>query len=303
MLLPIFNALRQKNELLRKEKALKRKIVDRMTSLPQADSTGVKLIRLLGHEAVHQYNPFLLLDIVDSTDPGEYEEGFPTHPHRGIELITYMISGELSYKESSGIQGTLKRGDVQWITAGSGILHEENPLPSDQMLFVQLWLNLPRKDKLVSPVYHTLSEDRLPIVSFRGGKLKVIAGEYGRSRGVQGKYVPLNFYHIFLRKGESLSLRSDTDDLVMMVLLRGNMNLSGEEIEEKHVVLFGQGNEIDMEALGGNAQALYISAPRLQESVYWGGPVIMNNESDLLRAFEDLRMNEFIKELPKEIRE
>lgn len=253
-------------------------------------------MRLLGYDTVEQYNPFLLLDIIDSNDATDYEAGFPLHPRRGIESITYLVSGELQYRIGSGSQGVLHSGGTQWLTAGSGVEYELLPQESEQMLYMQLWFNLPRKDKMTSPVIRTVSESKLPVVNFRGGKIKVIAGSYEQNRGLQGEFLPLNFYHIFIRKGEKLTLTSDPQEIVMIYLLRGSMKIGEEEIKENRVVLFGEGSEIDLEALHANAQALYFAAPKLDEPVSWGGPVVMNTEVDLLRTFEDLRRNEFIKE-------
>lgn len=281
---------------------MKRKIVDRTSALASKDSTGVKLTRLLGHDMVHQYNPFLLLDVVDSENPEDYRGGFPLHPHRGIETITYMLAGECTYRDNSGLEGVIPQGGVQWITTGAGVQHEGHFVENDQMHYIQFWLNLPRKDKLTDPVYRTVGEDKLPIVSFRGGKIKVIAGSYGKHRGLKGHFVPLNFYHIFLRKGEKLTMKSNPEDLVMIYLFRSSMLLSDEEAKEGDLLLFGTGEEIELEAIQGNAQALYFSAPRLQEPVAWGGPIIMNTEVDLLRAFEELRTNEFAKSKPKVVK-
>ena len=259
-------------------------------------------MRLLGYDTVEQYNPFLLLDIIDSEEARDYEAGFPLHPRRGIESITYLVSGNLHYSDGNHIQGVLRGGGAQWLTAGSGVQYELLPQKSEQMLYIQLWLNLPKKDKMTSPVFRTVSEASLPIVSFRGGKIKVIAGSYEHNRGLQGEFLPLNFYHVFIRKGEKLTLISDPQEIVMMYLLRGSMKIGEEEIKENRVVLFGEGSEIDLEAVYANAQALYFTAPKLDEPVSWGGPVVMNTEVDLLRTFEDLRRNEFIKEKAIELK-
>ncbi len=130
-----------------------------ISGIPAVDGAGVHLVRVLGHDTVYDFDPFLMLDSFDSTDPRDYIAGFPKHPHRGIETVTYLISGEIDHEDSLGNKGRILSGQSQWMTAGSGILHQEMPRPADRMLGVQLWINLPRKDKMTEPKYFDITGD------------------------------------------------------------------------------------------------------------------------------------------------
>ncbi|MFQ9981162.1 MAG: pirin family protein, partial [Finegoldia magna] len=157
---------------------MKRKILNRTQGFRTKDGAGVSLVRVLSRNTTKEYNPILMLDSFDSTDPDDYIKGFPMHPHRGIETITYLREGTMTHKDSMGNEDTITDNEVQWMTAGSGIMHEEMPKPSKRMLGVQLWLNLLSKDKMVRPHYQSLRGDDLKIVEEDFARVKVISGEY-----------------------------------------------------------------------------------------------------------------------------
>ena len=158
-----------------------RKIV---TGVHSVDGAGVRLVRVIGHGDTKDFDPFLMLDAFDSVNPDEYIKGFPWHPHRGIETLTYLIQGDIEHGDSLGNKGSILDGECQWMTAGSGIIHQEMPKPCNRMLGVQLWLNLPAKDKMVSPKYHGLAKDDIPVIDEGERQIHVIAGTYkGKSRG------------------------------------------------------------------------------------------------------------------------
>ena len=157
---------------------MKRKIIDKVTGYRTTDGAGVSLVRVLGNRTVETFDPILMLDSFDSTDPSAYEAGFPMHPHRGIETISLISTGNMMHRDSLGNSDTITDGEVQWMTAGSGILHEEMLPPSKRLLGVQLWLNMPGKDKMKSPEYHSIKKEEIKEIPIDGGILRLISGQY-----------------------------------------------------------------------------------------------------------------------------
>jgi redox-sensitive bicupin YhaK (pirin superfamily) len=157
---------------------LEKSILKIVRGFRAVDGAGVRLVRVLGHDDVYDFDPFLMLDSFDSTDPQDYLAGFPTHPHRGIETITYLISGRIEHEDSLGNGGVIHGGESQWMTAGGGILHQEMPKASDRMLGFQLWLNMPAAEKMAPPAYLDIRQDMMPAVAEDGAIVRVIAGEY-----------------------------------------------------------------------------------------------------------------------------
>ena len=166
--------------------------------MPAVDGAGVKLIRVLGKNTVKDFDPFLMLDSFDSVNPDDYIAGFPMHPHRGIETISYIYKGGMVHRDSLGHEDAISDGEVQWMTAGSGILHEETLPAVERMLGVQLWLNLAADDKMVAPAYISVKREAIPEVSFPGGHLRVLAGRYDDAEGHQAQYLPLDYYDLHL---------------------------------------------------------------------------------------------------------
>ena len=167
---------------------MERKIKERVRGYRTTDGAGVSLVRVLGNATVHSFDPILMLDSFDSYNPEDYVAGFPLHPHRGIETISLIVQGNMVHKDSLGHEDAIRDGEVQWMTAGSGILHEETLPPSERMLGVQLWLNMPAKDKMAHPEYHSIKKHEIENIKIDGGTLRLISGQYKENRGFQGKY-------------------------------------------------------------------------------------------------------------------
>src|SRR5690554_552795 len=157
---------------------MKRRIKENITGFRTKDGAGVSLVRVLGHNTMESFDPILMLDSFDSRNPEEYIAGFPLHPHRGIETVSLISTGNMVHRDSLGNQDAISDGEVQWMTAGSGILHEEMLPASDRLLGVQLWLNLPRKDKMVPPAYHAIKNADIEEIDLENGKLRLLAGKY-----------------------------------------------------------------------------------------------------------------------------
>lgn len=157
---------------------MERKVIYQVKGSPAVDGAGVHLVRVLGPDTVKEFDPVLMLDSFDSTNPPDYTAGFPMHPHRGIETISYVSSGQMMHRDSLGHSDTISSGEVQWMTAGSGILHEELLPAAERLLGVQLWLNLPAKEKMTSPRYHSIKNAEIPEIPLKGGMLRLLAGKY-----------------------------------------------------------------------------------------------------------------------------
>ena len=257
---------------------MERKIKNQVTGFRTKDGAGVSLVRVLGNQTTDEYDPILMLDSFDSINPEDYIAGFPLHPHRGIETISYVYKGQMTHKDSLGNEDTIKDGEVQWMTAGSGIMHEEKLPASERMLGVQLWLNLPAKDKMVPPAYKSIKNSEIQEISIDNGKLRLLAGEYNGETGYKSKYLPLDYYDIHLNPNSSIVLDTDSNRSIMMFTLLGDAYISGELIKEKTAVKLSQGNSVEIKSTDTKAQVLFVSSIRLDESIAWGGPIVMNTK-------------------------
>ncbi len=266
----------------------------------QYDGAGVKLVRVIGNNDTAEFDPFLMLDAFDSTHPDDYTKGFPWHPHRGIETVTYLIKGDIEHEDSLGNKGSILDGCCQWMTAGSGIMHQEMPHASDRMLGVQLWLNLPRRDKMTQPQYRDISADMIPKIIENGCKVGVISGNYNATAGaVMGNYVAAMFLDVELQPGAQWKLKTKHDDTLFVYIIEGEGWLEEEKSEnrqsEKSAVLFNTGDNIIAIASQKGMRFLLFTAPPLKEPVAWGGPIVMNTRQELELAFRELKNNTFIK--------
>lgn len=275
---------------------MKRSVVEKIKGFRTRDGAGVSLVRVLSNATVESYDPILMLDSFDSENPQDYIKGFPLHPHRGIETISLISTGKMMHRDSLGNEDTIGDGEVQWMTAGSGIMHEEMLPPSERLLGVQLWLNMPREHKMAPPEYHSIKKHEIEEINFEGGSLRLISGNYKGHQGFQGKYLPLDYYHILLEKDRKLELETAMDDSVMVFTLLGEALISGELVEEKTAAKLSQGQIVEIQALNEDCQILFISSKRLQEPIAWGGPIVMNTQEELRQAMFELRNNTFLKE-------
>lgn len=275
---------------------MKRMIKNKVRGFRTTDGAGVSLVRVLGNTTIETYDPILMLDSFDSTNPEEYTAGFPMHPHRGIETISLVVKGNMVHKDSLGNEDGITDGEVQWMTAGSGILHEEKLPASDKMLGVQLWLNMPRKHKMAPPEYHSIKKEEIKEIPIDGGILRLISGQYKEHKGFMGKYLPIDYYHIILDANNKFTIETEEDKSVLVFLLSGDAKVAGETISEKTAVKLTNGDSLDIESLHEDVQILFISSDRLEEPVSWGGPIVMNTREELDLAFRELRDGSFLKE-------
>jgi quercetin 2,3-dioxygenase len=271
-----------------------RKIITGQNSV---DGAGVKLVREFGYHDTKEFDPFLMLDAFDSTDPSDYVKGFPWHPHRGIETITYLIDGTIEHGDSMGNSGVIGPGDCQWMTAGSGIIHQEMPKASKRMLGAQLWLNLPAKDKMTKPAYRPIVKDDIPVVDIDRGKVHIICGSWNGVMGaIDGDYVKALYLDIELDSDAVIEFKTDPGYTLFVYIIAGNAVFGdSQSVAEKHVVLFNQGPVFKAVTSSTPVRFLLMSGNPLQEPIAWGGPIVMNTQKELNQAFSELDDNTFIK--------
>lgn len=275
--------------------------VRRITSGRQAiDGAGVHLTRVIGSGDTADYDPFLMLDAFDSRNPRDYIKGFPWHPHRGIETITYLISGEMEHQDSLGNRGVIHGGEAQWMTAGSGIIHQEMPAASRHMLGAQIWLNLPRSDKMCDPSYGPIAAEQIQEIEDGDAHIRLIAGSWnGHEGGFQGRHIPADYLDAEIAPGGEWTYVSDPEKTVFAYLVEGSADFSehasGPQIEQKNAVLFTSGEKLHVQAGRKGARFLLLSARPLHEPIAWGGPIVMNTQRELQHAFDELDRDTFLK--------
>lgn len=261
------------------------------------DGAGVRLTRVFGHADVREFDPFLMLDAFDSTNPDEYVRGFPWHPHRGMETVTYLIEGDIEHSDNIGNRGSIRGGDCQWMTAGSGIIHQEMPKPAERLFGTQLWINLPAKDKMSPPRYGDIRSEDIPTVERDGARVRVIAGTYGDTRGAfEGAHVKTTYLDAEILPGHGWSVAAERGATAFAYVLRGSARFGedGEPIPEKRAVLFGDGDTVRVEASDQGVRFLFLVARPLGEPIAWGGPIVMNTQAELDMAFREIDLGTFI---------
>jgi len=263
------------------------------------DGAGVKLVRVFGFNDTKDLDPFLMLDAFDSVNPEDYIKGFPSHPHRGIETITYLVKGDIEHGDSLGNKGSILDGQCQWMTAGSGIIHQEMPKPCDRMLGVQVWLNLPAKDKMVAPKYKGISKEDIPVVNEQDNKIHIIAGTYNGKKGaMEGDYVKALYLDVELNSDAQWTLSTQSDNTLFVYIMEGEGYFgpqSDKLIAEKHAVLFNEGSKFRVKASNKGIRFLLMSGKPVNEPISWGGPIVMNTKEELDLAFKELEDNTFIR--------
>ncbi|MGI6755492.1 MAG: pirin family protein [Atopobiaceae bacterium] len=278
-----------------------RKITKRVQGFATQDGAGVHLIRVLNNSTIKDFDPFLMMDSFDSTNPDDYKKGFPLHPHRGIETISYVARGYMQHRDTLGFEDTVGDGEVQWMCAGSGIEHEETIPASERLLGIQLWLNLPKAEKMSTPAYRAIKADQIEEIPFDEGRgtLRLLAGNYEDHHGAQGTHLPLDYYDLVMEPGAKITFASDPNRTAMAFTLLGEATIADEAVGPKTCVLLSEGDEVTVEATasetGEKVHVLYMSAPALHEPVAWGGPIVMNTREEVRQAFNEYYDGTFIK--------
>ena len=268
------------------------------SAIKTTDGAGVKLNRVFGYHEVPKFDPFLMLDYFSTTDPNDVKKGFPWHPHRGIETITYILRGSVEHQDSLGNKGVIGNGDVQWMTAGSGIIHQEMPSDlQDGIEGFQLWLNLPSQDKMIEPEYGDIKADMIKKIDDGNISVKVIGGEYGGIKGpILRENLKVKLLDITLDAGNSYTHEVGEGINTFIFVYRGfgyfGSNL--DRVNVKDAVLFEGTGGIRIEA-GDNLGFILGEGIPLNEPVAWGGPIVMNTKEELRTAFDEYNNGTFIK--------
>ena len=284
-----------------------RKLTQTVRGQNAVDGAGVHLRRVLGYRTIRDFDPFLMLDGFDSLDPDDYIKGFPWHPHRGIETVTYLLKGEIEHGDSLGNKGIIGDLQCQWMTAGSGIIHQEMPRASERMLGCQLWVNLPKKDKMTQPAYRDIKQQDVAVVTEDNATIRVLSGNYKNNPGaVKGEYIRVQYLDVNLSPGNTWSYNETSNDQTMFLYLIDGTLAADEglaDFEEKSCAILmtpsssdsSDFDEIKVKAGPGGARFFLIAARPLQEPVAWGGPIVMNTQEELNLAFSELQSKTFIK--------
>lgn len=260
----------------------------------------MKLRRYIGMERHNDLDPFLLLDVFDATDPLDYMAGFPPHPHRGFETITYLLEGKIVHKDNHGHQGEIAAGDVQWMTAGRGIIHSEMPSKEQRLWGLQLWLNLPAAQKMVEPRYQEYKAKELPIVSLKNGILiKVIAGTTsdGTVSPIKGVATDPLFFDITLPLKQTYELQIPNAHQCILFVLDGALRLPNEDntstINRNTLISINSINSLTIEGASEHCRCLFIAARKIGEPVERLGPFVMNTREEVLQAVDDFQNQRF----------
>jgi len=263
-----------------------------------SDGAGVKLKRSIGVEPDY-FDPFLMLDEFGSEDKDDYIGGFPAHPHRGIETVTYMLEGEFEHKDSTGAKGRMKSGDVQWMKTGSGIIHSEMPAMSQGRLHgFQLWVNMPAKEKMSKPDYLYIDSKKMQIFEDKDKIVKVIAGKFENAEGpVIGHNVEPVYFDIELKKDKDFNYKLPATHNSFLYLIDGEIKI-GEKIHDRvknsTLILLSKGEQLKVTSLT-KAKFLLISGKPIGEQIARGGPFVMNTKQEILQAIDDYHNGTFVK--------
>jgi redox-sensitive bicupin YhaK (pirin superfamily) len=276
-----------------------RAVIQTLRGMPASDGAGVKLTRVIGQPRLPDLDPFLLLDEFGTDKPEDYIAGFPEHPHRGFETVTYMLDGRMRHKDNHGHEGVLEPGAVQWMTAGRGIVHSEMPEQREgRMRGFQLWMNLPARDKMTEPNYQEFGSDRLPVVERTGVSVKVIAGRLDGAEGpVRQPATDPTYLDIRLDAGAEFTLPLPSGHSAFIYVYEGSASVGvGREaatIQAQELAVLGDGTEVKLSGRAPRTRAILVAGRPLREPVARYGPFVMNTREEIMQAFADYQSGKF----------
>jgi redox-sensitive bicupin YhaK (pirin superfamily) len=281
--------------------ATSRRLRNLITGMPATDGAGVKLVRVIGQPALQELDPFLLLDAFRSDNPDDYIAGFPSHPHRGFETVTYLLEGRMRHKHNAGNEGVIEPGGIQWMTAGKGIVHSEMPEQEDGRLEgFQLWVNLPASHKMTQPAYQEHDVDSIPTESRPGASIRVITGV--TSQGTAGPVSqPLTeplYLDVSLEAHTVFSEAIAELHNAFVYVIQGSLRLENEQGEQVDVIrdqlaILGPGTTVDLESDKQATRFLLIAGKPLGEPIARSGPFVMNSQAELQQAYMDYQRGQF----------
>ena len=265
----------------------KRKIKYLVEGVQTSDGAGVNLTRIIGSPELNMLDPFLLLDDFGSDNPDDYIAGFPPHPHRGFETVTYMINGKFSHKDTAGNEGHLTDGGVQWMTAGKGVIHSEMPeQTAGLMRGFQLWLNLPKEKKMIEPAYHDIQADQIPSVPLIDGQVKVISGEYKSTIGPGRPHTGVLYLDVHLNKKCNISIPIEKNWNSFVYVYEGEIKADNIITKGTLAVLETDGS-FECESMIDDTKFILVAGEPIDEPVARGGPFVMNTTGEVMQAFDD----------------
>ncbi len=272
-----------------------KKIID---PIPASDGAGVKLKRSIGVDPDY-FDPFLMLDEFGSDNKDDYIGGFPPHPHRGIETVTYMLQGEFEHEDSTGAKGKMSSGDVQWMKTGSGIIHSEMPTMSEGRLHgFQLWINMPANLKMSKPNYIYIDSDKMNIHKDNDKQIKVIAGKFKKAEGpIKDHNIEPVYFDIELNKKKEFIFRLPSTHNSFIYLINGEIQIgkkNHKKVKDSTLILLDRGEDLKVEAKS-NSKFLVISGKPINEEIARGGPFVMNTKAEILQAVQDYHNGTFVK--------
>jgi redox-sensitive bicupin YhaK (pirin superfamily) len=275
-----------------------RELTGTSRGMPTTDGDGVKMTRIIGTQQLNMLDPFLLLDVFESDRPEDYIGGFPSHPHRGFETVTYLLAGRMRHRDNAGNEGVIEPGGVQWMTAGRGIVHSEMPEQENGLLMgFQLWVNLPARAKMAVPAYQEYPPSETPVEQGENGtEIRVIAGTtgLGTSGVIDNDYVSPTYLDVKLPAGEMLDQPVGETDNTSLYVIDGALEVgdTAAALGGRTLGVLGPGGQIRVRATE-NCRFLLVSARPLNEAVARGGPFVMNTKEEIIQAFDDYRNNRF----------
>tara|TARA_Y100001970_G_scaffold197289_1_gene239994 strand:- start:1315 stop:2151 length:837 start_codon:yes stop_codon:yes gene_type:complete len=263
-----------------------------------SDGAGVKLKRSIGIEP-NYYDPFLMLDEFGSEDKDDYIGGFPAHPHRGIETVTYMLHGEFEHKDSTGSKGRMKAGDVQWMKTGSGIIHSEMPaMTGGKLQGFQLWINMPSKLKMTKPDYIYINSREMKVHKDTDKQVKTIAGKFKNTEGpIKGHNVDPIYFDVELNKNKEFNFFMPSNHNSFIYLVNGEIKIGEKDhdiVKDSTLILLSKGENLKVKGIS-NSKFLLISGKPINEQIARGGPFVMNTKSEILQAVNDYHNGNFVK--------
>ena len=265
----------------------KRKIKYLVEGVQTIDGAGVNLTRIIGSPELNMLDPFLLLDEFGSDNPNDYIAGFPPHPHRGFETVTYMINGKFTHKDTAGNEGNLSDGGVQWMTAGKGVIHSEMPKQTEGLMRgFQLWLNLPKKKKMIAPAYHDIQADQIPSVPLKNGEVKVISGQYHSTVGPGRPHTGVLYLDVHLNKKGNISIPIKNGWNGFIYVYEGKVSANIDVAKGTLAVVETDGS-FECESKTHDTKFILVAGDPIGEPVARGGPFVMNTKAEVMQAFED----------------
>ena len=264
-----------------------RQIKQIVKGIKTSDGAGVNLTRIIGGPELDMLDPFLLFDEFGCDDPDDYIAGFPSHPHRGFETITYMLNGEFRHKDSAGNEGYITDGSVQWMTAGRGVIHSEMPEQTEGLVRgFQLWLNLPRDKKMIDPAYNDIPMEKIPLVDFGGGQAKIIAGQFMGVTGPGKPHTGMLYHDIYLDPNVHFEIPVDDGWNIFIYVYEGSVVLD-QAVSKGMLAVFDTSGDLKFQAGTVNTRFIVVAGEPLNEPVARGGPFVMNTRGEIMQAFED----------------